>query len=517
MPDKATSASGMSRVAVSGAATLVAASLAMRALNLVGQVVLGAILLDEDFGLFAIATSIAAFVLILQDGGMQTLLVQRGGEAYQDLEGPAFWLGTLFNLAAGALLAALAPVIATLYGEPTLAPMLWFIAASIPLASVSAVAMARLRMDLRFGTLATIEVMHAIVRYGGMMAFAAAGFGALAFVASLPIAAVLTGVVATLVTRRTPWMRRPDVRRWPGLLSASGWLIASSLAGSALYLGTHMSLGLTASTSQVGIFFFGYSFVQQSGHLIISNAERILLPILSRLRSEPDRLRSVAGRSLRAVAILSFAVSVMMGSLFAPLEALLWAGKWASAVTVVWIMAIAYPLFVLHVVARCVVTGQGRFRAHALSVGLAGLVLMSVAAVAGRVGPDATWAGSIIAVGMVLVSLAYLAWGMGALGLHRGVLMNWIAPVAACAIAALLTGILADRLAHWAVMGGRDALPDSLRYRLVASGVRVAVAGTVCALVLAAGLRVFVYRGLVECTEVLPDRFARSARKWLRL
>lgn len=508
---------GLGRAAGRGATTLMAASLAMRALNFVGQIVLGTLLLDQDFGLFAIASSIAAFVLVLQDGGMQTLVVQRGAGAYDDLEGPAFWLSVVFNMAAAALLALLAPFLARLYGEPALAPMLWMIAAAIPLNSLSAVSMARLRMDMRFGALSAIEAMQGIVRYGGMIAGAMAGLGAMAFVAPLPIVAVLTGIAATLVTRRTPWARPAGVARWSGLLSASGWLIASSLAGSALYLGSLMALGLTASTALVGIYFFGYSFVQQSGHLVISNAERVLLPVMSRLRDESERMRSVVVRSLRAVGILGFSVSAILGSVFAPVENLCWTGKWAAAVGVVRIMAIVYPLFVLHVVARCVVTGQGRFRAHALSVALAGMALMLVSAGAGRVGADPAAVGWIVGTGMVSVSLAYLVWGVRGLGIGYGELIRRVAPITTCALLALLAGILSDDVVHRAILGSFDPLAPSLRDRLIANGLRLVAAGTACAAVLAIGFRRVVPDGLVECFEVLPDVLARPARRWFRL
>src|SRR2546426_9109659 len=98
----------MAKSAGRGAAALSGASLALRGLNFLGQVVLGAILIDRDFGLFAIANSVAGFILVLRDGGMQTLIVQRGASEYEELEGPAFWLGLVFNSLAGVLLAVAA-------------------------------------------------------------------------------------------------------------------------------------------------------------------------------------------------------------------------------------------------------------------------------------------------------------------------------------------------------------------------------------------------------------------------
>jgi O-antigen/teichoic acid export membrane protein len=501
-----------------GAATLMGASLVMRALNFLGQIVLGAMLLDQDFGLFAIANSVAAFVLVLQDGGMSTLVVQRGEKAYEEIEGSAFWLGLAFNLAAGGILAALAVPVARLYGEPALIPMLLIIAASIPLHAFAAVPKARLRMQMRFGALSAIEVMHAVVRYGGMIIGAVAGLGPVAFVAPLPLIAILESIAAYVVTRRTPWMSAPVRDRWRPLLDASFWLIASGFAGSTLYMGSHMALGLTASTALVGIYYFGYSFVQQSGHLIITTAERVLLPVFSRLHAERERQRSAVVRTLRAVSVLGFSACAALGALFAPLEHLIWKGKWGAAVGVVQIMAITYPFFILHVIARSVVTGKGHFRAQAYSVVAAGVTLMLVAVAAGRLTTDPTMVAWMMGLAMTIVSFAYLRWGLHDLELRLLDVLLLIGPIAGCGVAALLTGILSDRLAYNAVVAaGYDPLAEPLQMRLLANGARLlAVVASVTA-VLVFTMRVFVAGGLRECFDVLPGWLSQPARRILRV
>ncbi|TMQ73347.1 MAG: hypothetical protein E6K80_00295, partial [Candidatus Eisenbacteria bacterium] len=245
-----------------GAAALSGATAATRGLSFLSQVVLGAVLVDRDFGLFAIANSIAGFIMALRDGGMQTLIIQRGTADYEELEGPAFWLGLVFNTLAGVLLAVVAPWIAGIYREPRLVPMLWIIAASIPLNSLAFVSLARLRMDMRFGAVSTIDILSGVVRYGGMIVGALAGLGALSFVVPFLAVAILESVAAYAFTRRTPWTRPFHPERWRKLMAPSVWLIGSSLAGNALYMGSYMALGLTASTALVGIYYFGYSFMQ---------------------------------------------------------------------------------------------------------------------------------------------------------------------------------------------------------------------------------------------------------------
>jgi O-antigen/teichoic acid export membrane protein len=496
-----------------GAAALTFSLLVTRLLNFASQIVLGTLLFKEDFGLYAIANSVAAFVIVLQDGGLRTLIVQRGEKEYEELEGPGFWLGFLFNFGAAILLALIAPFAAKIYGQPKLTAMLLVISLAILLSSLGAVSLAHLRMHMRFGAVSVIEIITGIVRYGGMLVGALVGLGPISFVAPLPLIALIEAAAAYGFARRAPWKRSPDTRRWPSLLSASSWLVASSLAGSALYVGSSMAMGLTASAALVGVYYFGFVIVQQTGHLIISTAERVILPVLSRLRDEPERQRSVVLRTLRGVAVLGFSTGVLLGTLFPSVEDLIWRGKWAAASRVVQVLAIAYPLFTLHVVARCVITGWGRFRAHAISVALAGVTLMAVAALAGAVTTDVNLLAWITGTGMVVVSLAYLGWGVRGLHVTTLELAREIVPLTLCAVIALLVGLGVDALVVRAL-----GVPNATFWtRALHDGLRIAAAGPACAIALALSIRLTVPQGLRDCLDVLPIRIAQPARRLLRL
>jgi len=370
---------------------------------------------------------------------------------------------------------------------------------------------------MRFGARSMFEVLGGIVRYGGMIAGALAGLGPLSFVAPLPVIGLLEASVGFLLTRRTPRRRPPETDRWRGLLASSTWLVASAVAGSALYLGSHMALGLSASTELVGVYFFGYALVWQSGYLIISTAERVLLPVLSRLRSEPDRQRLAVLRTLRAVSVLAFSACALIGALYPGAENLIWRGKWAVATPVVQIVALCYPIFTLHVIARCVITAWGRFRAHAISVALAGAALMLTAWASGMVTQDVATVGWITGVAMVITSFTYLAWGTRDLRIGVRQLVAEIGPVALIGAVALAIGMIIDRLVLRGIGPGLDPVAEAFETRLVADGMRLVAAGIGTAIVLVVGFRFAAASGLRECLQVLPERWGRIPRRWLDL
>src|ERR1043165_8770142 len=69
--------------------------------GIISQIVMGWLLSQNDFGLYAIAISVSAFTALLSDSGLRNLLIQRH-EEFDLLEGPIFWLSVALTSAAAA-------------------------------------------------------------------------------------------------------------------------------------------------------------------------------------------------------------------------------------------------------------------------------------------------------------------------------------------------------------------------------------------------------------------------------
>ena len=81
------------------------------------QVVLGWILTEEDFGVLAIVVVVTAFVKVFHDGGVSTVLVQRGEAEFKRLQGAGFWLAMTISSLAAIVLASISPWIASAYQD----------------------------------------------------------------------------------------------------------------------------------------------------------------------------------------------------------------------------------------------------------------------------------------------------------------------------------------------------------------------------------------------------------------
>src|SRR4029078_5389053 len=120
--------------------------------------VLARLLLPADFGLMAIVGALLAVISLFADLGLSLALIHYEHIA-DDVLSSFYWLNLGMGLGLTLALAAIAPVLATIYSQPRLPDVL--IAAS-PVFALSAVGQqfcVLAEKDLRFSTLATNEIV----------------------------------------------------------------------------------------------------------------------------------------------------------------------------------------------------------------------------------------------------------------------------------------------------------------------------------------------------------------------
>lgn len=484
-----------------GAAWMIAATLGSKGFSFFAQIALGWFLLADEWGIFGIAISISFFLQVFRDGGMRQLLVQRGAAEYPSLMGPVFWMACAFNIATALLLLVAGPVAALAYNDPRLVGMLAVMAISVPLATPSIVTSARLRIELRFAELAKMAVGSAIIRYGGAVALAYAGFGAMAFVLPLPFMYLYESLYCQIKTGDKPWTARPEFKRWPELFGHGKWLIVMALAFFALDLSDYLVIGLFVPALVVGLYYFAYQLIAQTGALLAANFEQVLLPALSRLKDEADRRRQAVLRSLRAVALVSAPASLLLGALIEPLELVLWHGRWAATVPAVQTLALFYPGRAIFVVASAYMLAIGRFKAAAIMILMLGAGRMIVASIAAPL--TGTAEGVAFGVGLYVAASCIIAiiWALrsaqiGTVDVLKAILPAWII----AAIAAMLA---------WTV--------DNLLRPGAPAFVSLIVSGGTGAIVFIVLARTLVPRHLEDASSALPMRIRKHAMSLIRL
>lgn len=367
----------LGQAAGSGFSWMMTNTLFGKVFSFAAQIVLGTILLDEQFGIYAIALSVASFVRVFRDGGVQDVLVKRGDIYFQKFAGPAFWLATSFSLGVSAILVGISPVVAKLYGDPKLLPLLLIIAGDVLIRGLGTVLNAKLRIDLKFRTLAKIGMASAAIRHCGAVILALLGFGALSFVIPPLVVALFEFLAMYAATRITPWLKKAQFHTWPDLLSDSLWVILTALFTTLALNGPYLVLSLLVSKAVVGQYFFGFQLTSQFIWLMATSIQQVLFPVMSRMANDSARHTKALYRVYRVLLLTIAPVSILLGIIIEPLESLIWGKKWMAAVPLMQIFAIVAPLRIFSTIAFASLTSRGRFRQTALLTLVQAVLLMS--------------------------------------------------------------------------------------------------------------------------------------------
>jgi PST family polysaccharide transporter len=320
---------------------LAARSLAMRALTFLGTLLLARLLVPEDFGVFGIVSFVVSLWAALGDFGLGAALVQQAEEPTPEQLATAWTAQQVFALAAVVLIWVAAPALAgTIAGLPGDAPwMLRVLALGLLLSSLRTLPSVMMERELRFGPLATAEVLQQIAYYSLAVALALAGYRAWSFVVAGIGQLAVGAVVVNLAWRRRPrlGLHRHVLSRLLGfgfdyqlsllLMSMrdtplpvlAGWVLGPISAG-LIQFATRIALTVASIDDVVA---------------------RIAFPAFSRLqgrRREQDRALEVA---TLLTALFVVPAQCALAALAPRLVPLLFGSQWADAVVPLQLLCIA--------------------------------------------------------------------------------------------------------------------------------------------------------------------------------
>ena len=360
----------LAQKATRGFAWLLIQTVASRGVQFVSEIILAWWLLPKAFGLRSEAMTVFAFASLLQEYGVTQVLVHRH-RSLAKWANPAFWLSLTIGVLGGIVIAGLAPLVARWYGAASLTGMILILAVRSPLATVASVSYAQLQADLRYKTLAIINVLVVIVTAVSGVICAYFGLGAYSFIWPL-----LFGAIArtAMFWGMAPPRVKPnlEIRRWKYLTGDSGMMLLASVLFTLTSQGDYMTLGVLYKTSDgpaplVGTYFFGFMLCVQTTQFITTSLANVLLPTLSKLQNEPDRLKTAFLRTTKLLAIFGVFACLLQTAVAAPMvQAILHVkndpGKWLAAVPILQVISIAMALQLFNMPAQSLIQAQGRFR-----------------------------------------------------------------------------------------------------------------------------------------------------------
>lgn len=295
----------LKRKSLGGLAWLSSSSLINGVLNVVVLAILGRLLTPDEFGLVGAAMVVIWLSTIFSELGVGQAIVQRPSLEQRHVDS-GFTLSVLLGLAFAALIWSTASLVAAFFQMDRLVSIVRALAILFPITGVGVVAESLLQRDLRFGSIARIEVAAYGVGYSAVsVILAALGFGVWSLVGGNLFKAMLR---TTLLLVAEPHSKRPRLE-----LAASRELLDYGVGYTAGRLSTYFALqgdalvvGRTLGAEALGYYGRAYSIMTMPAKAGGSIVSRVLFPAMSRVQDDRERLASLyrKGIGLLATAIL---------------------------------------------------------------------------------------------------------------------------------------------------------------------------------------------------------------------
>jgi len=327
-----------------GAGWMILMRFAARGLGLISTVILARLLTPADFGIMAIAMSFIALMALFFQFGFDIILIQKQ-DADADDYNTAWTLMLGFAILAGVVLALSAEHIATLYGNPRLLPVLYWMSILFALTGGQNIGVVDFRKNLQWRR----EFLFATVpRFVG-------------FAVTVPLAfllrdywALVFGTIALRLATNAmsyamhPFRPRPSLASWRALFHFSKWLVLRNALTFVNLRAPELIVGKLMSTTAAGFISLAKELPNTGVVETVGTINRATYPGYAMIAHDLPRLRALYLKVLASVSLYVLPASVGLAWLADPVVPLFLGDQWLPCIPLVQIMSLAGALMALN-------------------------------------------------------------------------------------------------------------------------------------------------------------------------
>lgn len=308
--------------------------------NLIGvasTIILARLLVPEDFGLVAIASSAAMIFAALSELSLSQALIQHD-DPTEDHFHTAWTMNALRGVILTIVIALLGWPAAMLYGDPRLTGvMIGFALANF----IGGFINPRLAMFER-----RLEFRQWIVLSGGEKL---AGFVVSATIAFIfrsywaLVAGVIASQTAKLIASYVLIAYRPRMRlsQYRDLLSFSIWMTLGQAVQAISWRADPLILGAFMPARALGHYTMGSRISSLAVGEVLQPISQVLFPAFSTIKHDPWRLKAAYLRAQRLMCLIAFPIGFGLAAIAEPPVTVLLGQEWSSSVPVIRFLAIA--------------------------------------------------------------------------------------------------------------------------------------------------------------------------------
>lgn len=321
-----------------GLVTLFAQAVSM-VTRVVGLVILARMLAPEVFGIAAIAVAITTFVSAVIFLGLPMATAQ-AATLSQPAKSGLFIINLSLGILLGATLLLLAGPIADWYGQPSLESLIQWLAIVPVVSGIQSQFRLQLVRSLRFTALAFSDVVAQLVSTASAVALAANGTTYGAIIAQGLVYAATQFLIVVLSSKWIP--TRPG--GWRSEISPIVRIGLNIFGSTILRDGTRSALvpimANFVSPADTGSFDRAQQLSVVPVSLTVDQLQRVAVPVLSQMRTEPVRLLSYMRRAHLIIAYSTGSLFLLAIALAGPMIEMFLGPSWSMAATILQFLAV---------------------------------------------------------------------------------------------------------------------------------------------------------------------------------
>ncbi|MDX6749971.1 lipopolysaccharide biosynthesis protein [Geminicoccaceae bacterium 1502E] len=269
-----------------GAAWMVGLRLAVRGLGLVSTLLLARLLTPEDFGLVALATTVAALLEIASEFNFDLALIrdQKAGRTDYDT---AFTLDILKGLLIGLLLWLCAAPAAVFFEDPRLEAVFWVLAAASVVQGFWNIGIVEFRKNLEISREFSFQLRGKLAQFVVAIGLALLWHSYWALVVAILARRV---VMLWLSFSMAPYRPRLSLARWHALVHFSKWILLNNLLTFVRERMDALIVGKLAGPAPLGLYAVAQEIADLPTSELAGPINRVIFPGFARFADDKSRL-----------------------------------------------------------------------------------------------------------------------------------------------------------------------------------------------------------------------------------
>lgn len=318
-----------------GIVWMVSARLLDRGIGVVSTLILARLLIPSDFGLVAMAMTIAAVLDLLGAFNFDLALIQKPNVANKHYD-TVWTFNVFFGLFCGITLILLAMPAASFYRESRLLDVMYALALAYMIGGFTNVGIVNFRKDLHFRDEFVFSLFRRVVTFvvtiGGALWFRS--YWAL-------VVGIIVGRFAGLLasykmSSYRPWFTLSALRE---LFNFSKWLLINNILFFLLHRGCDFVVGKLYGTTGLGIYTVSYEISNLPSTELVAPINRVTFPGFAKM-TDRSMMASSYIKLLGMISLLILPVGVGIAAVAEPLILAVLGDKWVSAIPLIELLAL---------------------------------------------------------------------------------------------------------------------------------------------------------------------------------